>query len=103
MIMISKFLFNFSNFCIITLGFLFSTVVDAVFVAKLLTSGILPSIAVILVLQSVFLTRPLALGIFFSNSVLFSFYLVSSYFVFKTDVLVSILFTLATNLSYAVF
>ena len=49
MIMISNFLFNFSNFCFIvcflkkllTLGILFSTAVNAVFVAKLFTSGIL--------------------------------------------------------------
>ena len=58
MIMIIKFIFNFCNFSIIvcfltkllTLGILFSTVVNAVFVAKLLISGILPSILVILVL-----------------------------------------------------
>ena len=50
------------------LDILFSTVVNAVFVAKLLISGILPSISFILGLQSVFLTRPLVSGIFFSNS-----------------------------------
>ena len=58
MIMIIKFIFNFCNFSIIvcfltkllTLGILFSTLVNAVFVAKLLVSGILPSISVILVL-----------------------------------------------------
>ena len=33
---------------LLTLGILFSTVVNAVFVAKLLTSGILPSISLIL-------------------------------------------------------
>ena len=49
MIMISKFLFNFSNFCVIiwfltkllTPAILVSTAVNAVFVSKLLTSGIL--------------------------------------------------------------
>ena len=58
MIMIIKFIFNFSKFCVIfcfltkllTLGILFSRVVNAAFVAKLLISGILPSISAILVL-----------------------------------------------------
>ena len=58
MIMIIKFIFNFCNFSVIivfltkllTLGILFSTVVNAVFVAKLLISGMLASISVILVL-----------------------------------------------------
>ena len=58
MIMILKFILNFCNFSIITcfltklltLGISFSTVVNAVFVAKLLISGILPSILVILAL-----------------------------------------------------
>ena len=48
----------------------------------------------ILVLQSVFLTRPLVSEILFSNSDLSV-----SYLVFETNPLVSILFTLATNLS----
>ena len=45
-------LFSISVFLtrLLTLGILFSTVVNAVFVAKLLISGILPSISVILVL-----------------------------------------------------
>ena len=46
----------------------------------------------ILVLLSVFLTRPLVSGILFSNSDLSV-----SYLVFKTKLLVSILFSLATN------
>ena len=58
MIMINKFIFNFCKFsviiCFLTkllmLGILFSTVVNANFVAKSLTSGILPSISLILVL-----------------------------------------------------
>ena len=58
MIMIIKFIFNFCNFSIkvcfltklLTLCILFSTVVNAVSVAKLLILGILPSISVILVL-----------------------------------------------------
>ena len=98
--MISKFLFNFSNFgviiCFFTklliLGILFSTIVNAVFVAKLLTSAILSSNSMILVLQSVFLIRPLVSGILFCNSLLSV-----SYLVFKTIALVSILFTLETN------
>ena len=54
--MIIKFIFNFCNISVIIffltklliLGILFSTVVHAVFIAKLLMSGILPSILVIL-------------------------------------------------------
>ena len=70
MIMISKFLFNFSNFCVIvcffltkllTLGMLFSTAVNAIFVAKLLTSGILFSNSV----RFDFLTKSITLGFFF--------------------------------------
>ena len=52
----------------LTSGILFSTVVNAVFVAKLVTLGILPSISEILLFLSVFLTRPLVSGILFSNS-----------------------------------
>ena len=75
MIMIIKFIFNFSNFCVIvcfstkllTLGILFSTSVNAVFVAKLLISGILFSNSVIFSIIISFLTRPLVSGILFSN------------------------------------
>ena len=49
-------------------------------------------------MESIFLTRPLVSGILFSNSDLSV-----SYLVFKTKTLVSLLFTLATNLSHAVF
>ena len=83
---------------LLILSILFQTVVNPAFVAKPLILGILPSISVILALQSVFLTRPLGPGIFFSNSALSV-----SYLVFKTNALVSILFTLATNLSCTVF
>ena len=47
----------------IILGILFSTTVNAAFVAKPVILGILPSISVILTLWSVFLTRPLVSGI----------------------------------------
>ena len=83
---------------LLILGILFSTVVNAAFAAKPLILGILPSVSVILVLQSVFLTRPLVSGILSSN-----FVLSVSYLVFKAYPLVSILFTLASNLSYTVF
>ena len=63
-----------------------------VVIAKSLASRILPSIYVILVLKYVFLTRPLVSGILFSISDLSV-----SYLVFKTNVLVSILITLAAN------
>ena len=65
---------------LLILGILFSTAVNAAFVAKRLTLGILSPISVILVLQSVVLARPLVSRIFFSNSVLSVFYLV-----FKTN------------------
>ena len=105
--MISKFFFNFSNFCVaicnfltklLMLGILFSTAVNAVFVAKPVILVILFSISLILVLQNDFLTRPLISGILFSN-----FNLSASYFAFKIKSLVSILFTLLTNLLYSVF
>ena len=56
--MIIKFIFNFCNFSdiicfltrLLTSGILFSTVVNAVFVVKLLTSAVLLSISVILVM-----------------------------------------------------
>ena len=58
MIIIIRFIFNFCNFSVImyfltklvTSGILFSIAVNAVFAAKLLISGILASISVILVL-----------------------------------------------------
>ena len=58
MIIMIKFIFNISNFCVIicfltkllTLGILFSIAVNAVFVAKLLISETLFSNSVILVL-----------------------------------------------------
>ena len=76
MIMVIKFIFDFCNFGVIvcfltkllTVGILFSTAVNAVFVSKPLTSRILPSISAILASQSVFLTRPPVLGIASSNS-----------------------------------
>ena len=94
--MISKFLFNFSNFVsqsvllarLLTSGILFSTVVNAVFVAKLLTLYFSDFKIVISLLR-----RPLVSGIFFSSSVLSV-----SHLVFKVNPLVSMLFTLATNL-----
>ena len=69
MIMISKFLFKLTNFCVIvcfltkllTLDILFSTAVNAVVVAKLLTSGILFSKSV----SFVFFAKSVTLGFFF--------------------------------------
>ena len=59
MIMISKFLFKFSNFC----------VRQSVFLTKLLTSGILFSAAV----NADFVVKPLISRILFYNSVSFVF------------------------------
>ena len=104
MIMISKCFFNFNNFYVIiccffstkllALGILPSTAVNAEFVTKLLILGVLFSILVILVLQSVFFNNSTSTRILFSYSVLSAPYLV-----FKTNPLVSILFTFSTNLS----
>ena len=71
------------------LGILFYTAVNAVFVAKLLISGILFSNSVSFFF---FLTKLVTLGISFSNSVLSVLYLV-----FNAKSLVSILFTCAAN------
>ena len=94
--MISELFFKLTDFCDIVcfltkiiLGILFSTAVNAVFVAKVLTSGILLSNS----LSFVFLTKLFTSGIFFSSSALSVWYLVS-----KTKSLVSMLFTLAANL-----
>ena len=69
MIMIGKFFFKFTNFCVIvcfltkllTLYILFSTAVNAIFAAKLLTSRILFTNSV----SFVFLIRLVPSGIFF--------------------------------------
>ena len=102
---------------------LFSTVVNAEVVAKLLISGILfstavnaellanplilvlPSTSVIFVLKSVFLTKLLKSGIFFSIlSILYSKSDPSfSSLVLETKFVLSIRFTLLTNLSYSVY
>ena len=79
---------------LVTSDILFATVVNAVFVAKLLMSGILFSNSV----SFAFLTKSVTLGILFSNSNLSVLYLV-----FKAKSLVSILFTLESNLSYTSF
>ena len=60
---------------LLILGILFSTVVNAAFVAKPLILDILPSLSVVLALWSVFLTRPLVAGISLSKSVLSVSYL----------------------------
>ena len=81
----SKFSWNW-----ISVGILLSTAVNAVFLAKLLTSGNLFSNSV----SFVFLTKSATSGIFFSNPVFSVCYLV-----FKAKLLESILFTFEANLS----
>ena len=77
---------------------LFSIAVNAEVVAKPVILGILPSISVILVLQSNL--SPLLSGLFLFTSVNFYFKadLYLSFLVFKTNSLVWMLFTLTTNL-----
>ena len=73
MIMISKFFFSSTNFCVVvyffnklpTSGILFSTAVNAEVVAKPLILGISLSISVNKALLSNFLTSPVVSGIFF--------------------------------------
>ena len=76
----------------------FSTAVNAELVAKPVILGILFSVSVILAFKSVVLARSLVSGIFFSKSDLSV-----SYVVFKTNYVVSMLPTFATNFSYTVF
>ena len=72
--------------------------------AKPVILCILPSISVILAFKSVFLARSLVSGIFLSAHSFFSKSDLSvSYLVFKTNLVASMLFTLATNLSFTVF
>ena len=89
----------------LTSGILFSTTVNAELVAKPVILGILFSISVILAFKLVFLARLPVSGIFLSASLIFfsKSDLSVSYLVFKTNPVVSMLFTLATNLSYSVF
>ena len=78
MIMISNFLFNFSNFYVIvfstkllTLGILFSTAVRAIVLAKLVLFGVLPLISFILALKEALVTKLVISGILpltFENS-----------------------------------
>ena len=70
--MITKLIFNFTNFCInvfltrlLTSGILFSTAANAELVARPVILGILLSISVILAFKSVFLARSLISGIFY--------------------------------------
>ena len=90
---------------LLTSGILFSTALNAKLVAKPVTLGILLSISEILAFKSVSLARSLVSGTFLSASlILFSKSDLSvSYVVFKANLVVSMLFTLATNLSYTVF
>ena len=101
MIIISKVFFKLTVFCVIiyfstkllTSGF-FSTAVNAVFITKLLTYEILFSNSV----SFVFLTKSVTSGFFFPN-----YFLSVWYLVFKTKLLVSLLFTFASNLLYTAF
>ena len=83
---------------LLILDILSLTPINAELVAKPLILAILFSISLILALQSVFLTSLLVSGTLFFNPALSV-----SYLVFKTNPLVSILFTFSTNLSQTVF
>ena len=86
---------------LLTSGILFLTAVSAEPVAKPLIPCILLSVSVILALRFVFLPSPLVPG-FFCLHLLFSFLksdLSVSYLVFKTNPLISTLYTVVTNLS----
>ena len=86
-------------------GISFLTAVNAKLVADPVILGILLFISVILAFKFVFLTRSIVSGIFLSASPIFfsKSDLSAPSVVFKTNPVVSVLFTLATNLSYSVF
>ena len=90
---------------LLTYGILFSTTVNAELVPRPAILGILPSILVILAFKSAFFANSLVSGILLSPSLIFfsKSDLSVSYVVFKTNPVVSMLFTLATTLSYTVF
>ena len=83
---------------LLTICILFSTAINVAFVAKPQILGNLFSICLVLALSSIFLTIPLVSGIFVSK-----FDLSASYLVFEINLMVSILFTLATSFSYSFF
>ena len=95
--MISKFLFNFSNFCIIIcfltklliLGILFSTVVNAEVVAKPVILGISFLTSFIFVLRLLLVAKLLISGILSSM-----FFILASYSVFSTTSLLTTLLNL---------
>ena len=97
--MISKFLFTFTNFCVIicfltklvTSSISFSTAVNVDFVPKPQTSGILFSNS----MSFAFSIRSVTSGMFFFLILL----CLCHYLVFKTNLLVSISFTFSANLS----
>ena len=91
MIMISNFLFNFINFCIIVsfltklliLGILFSTALRAVLVAKLVILGISPLTSFILALRVVLVAKLVISGILssiFFILALYTSFLTTSFF-----------------------
>ena len=81
MIMISNFLFNIINFCyssfftkLLTLGILFSTAVRALVAAKLVILGISPLTSFILALREALVARLLISGILSSIFVILVLY-----------------------------
>ena len=110
--MITNLTFNLTNFCITicllyyttNTGILFSTAVNAKLVAKPVILGILSSTSVILAFKSVFLASSLVKNFLSASLIFFSKSDLSvSYVVFKTNSVVSMLFTLANDLLYSVF
>ena len=100
MIMISNFLFNFINFCIIVsfltklliLGILFSTALRAVLVAKLVILGISPLTSFILALRVVLVAKLVISGILssiFFILALYTSFLTTSFFTTSLNLLKS--------------
>ena len=89
---------------LLTSGILFSTAFNAELLAKLVILGILFSISVTLAIRSAFLARSLLSGIFKSASSIFfcKSDLSVSFVVFKTNPVISMVFTFSTSLSYTV-
>ena len=98
MIMISNFLFNFTNFCVtvsfltklVTLGILFSTAVRALVVAKLVIFGIPSLTSFILALREVFVAKLVMSGILssiFFILALYTSFLTTSFFTISLSLL----------------
>ena len=95
--MITNFLFNFANFCVIvsfltkllTIGVLFANAVRAVVVAKLVILGISPLTSLILALRPVLITKLVISGVLSSMFLILALY--TSFLTLYFNILLSLL------------